>query len=97
MQAIIFQKRKILNLTNKKINFCIISSEENLKQVNIEINRYLHSKDISLDLGKLSFDKFDRIKKYFEFSDDQILTVLSSYGYNSKNAPASNCRTIKKR
>ena len=74
---------KDYNLTNKKINFCIISSEENLKQVNIEINRYLHSKDISLDLGKLSFDKFDRIKKYFEFSDDQILTVLSSYGYKN--------------
>ena len=74
------------NLNNKKISFCIISSEDNIKQVNIEIVRSLNSKEISLDLGKLSFDKFDRIKKYFGFSDNQILTVLRSYGYkNDKN------------
>jgi len=72
------------NLNNKKISFCIISSEDNIKQVNIEIVRSLHSKEISLDLGKLSFDKFDRIKKYFEFSDNQILTVLRSYGYKNE-------------
>ncbi len=74
---------KDYNLLNQKINFCIISSEDNLKQVNIEINEYLHSKDINLDLGNLSFDKFDRIKKYFEFSDNQIITVLRSYGYKN--------------
>lgn len=71
------------NLTNKKISFCIISSEDNIKQVNIEIVRSLHSKEISLDLGNLSFDKFNRVQKYFEFSDNQILTVLRSYGYKS--------------
>ncbi|NVM44112.1 MAG: hypothetical protein HWN79_04255 [Candidatus Lokiarchaeota archaeon] len=74
---------KDYNLTNKKINFCIISSEDNLKQVNREINEYLDSKDISLDLGYLSFDKFERIKNYFEFSDNQIITVLHSYGYKN--------------
>ena len=68
-------------MNNKKISFCLISSEDNIKQVNIEIVRSLHSKEISLDFGKLSFDKFDRIKKYFEFSDNQILTVLKSYGH----------------
>ena len=75
---------KDYNLNNKKISFCLISSKDNLKQVNIEINEYLHSKEISLGLGNLSFDKFSRIKEYFEFSDNQILTVLRSYGYKKE-------------
>ena len=71
------------NFRNRRISFCIISSEDNFKQVNIEINRHLHSKDISLNFEDLSIDKFNRIKKYFEFSDNQILTVLRSYGYKN--------------
>jgi hypothetical protein len=42
----------------------------------------LHSKDIGLNLGNLSIDKFKIVKKYFEFSDNQVLTVLKAYGYN---------------
>jgi len=71
------------NLQDKRISFCIISPEDNLQQVNIEINRYLHSMDINLNLGNLSIDKFKIVKKYFEFSDNQILTVLKSYGYKN--------------
>lgn len=71
------------NFHNKRISYCIISSEDNIKQLNIEINRNLHSKDISLNLENLSTDKFNRVKKYFEFSDNQILTVLCSYGYTN--------------
>lgn len=71
------------NFHNKRISYCIISSEDNIKQLNIEINRNLHSKDISLNLENLSNDKFNRVKKYFEFSDNQILTVLCSYGYTN--------------
>jgi len=71
------------NFQNRRISFCIISSEDNFKQVNIEINRHLHSKDISLNFEDLSIDKFNRIKKYFEFSDNHILTVLRSYGYKN--------------
>ena len=71
------------NLQNKRISFCIFSLEDNLQKVNIEINSYLHSKDISLNLENLSIDKFKIIKKYFEFSDKQILTVLKSYGYKN--------------
>ncbi|MHA2289839.1 MAG: KEOPS complex subunit Cgi121 [Promethearchaeota archaeon] len=71
------------NFQNKKISFCIISSEDNIKRVNIEINEKLSSKDIALDFENLSVDKYNRIKKYFKFSDKQILTVLRSYGYIS--------------
>ena len=71
------------NLHNKRISFCIISLKDNIQQVNIEINSYLHSKDIGLNLGNLSIDKFKIVKKYFEFSDNQVLTVLKAYGYKN--------------
>ncbi|MBY9011382.1 MAG: hypothetical protein KGD70_03300 [Candidatus Lokiarchaeota archaeon] len=72
---------KDYNLQNKKISFCIISLEDKIKRVNTEINRYLHSKDVSLDLGNFSLEKYIRVKEYFEFSNNQILTVLCSYGH----------------
>jgi len=71
------------NLQNRRISFCIISLKDNFEQVNIEINSYLHSKDIRINIGNLSIDKFRIVKNYFEFSDNQILTVLKSYGYNN--------------
>ena len=71
------------NLHEKRISFCIISQKNNIQQVNIEINSYLHSQDLSLNLENLSIDKFKIVKKYFEFSDNQILTVLKAYGYKN--------------
>jgi tRNA threonylcarbamoyladenosine modification (KEOPS) complex Cgi121 subunit len=71
------------NLRNKRISFCIISLKDNIQQINIEINNYLHSQDIGLNLGNLSIDKFKIVKKYFELSDTQILTVLKAYGYKN--------------
>jgi len=71
------------NLHEKRISFCIISQKNNIQQVNIEINRHLHSQDLSLNLENLSIDKFKIVKKYFEFSDNQILTVLKAYGYKN--------------
>jgi len=74
---------KAYNFQDKRISYCIISPEDNMNQLNIEINKYLNSKDISLNLVQLSIEKFKRVKKYFEFSDNQILTVLRSYGYKN--------------
>ena len=71
------------NLRDKRISFCIISLKDNIQQVNIEINNYLHSHDLGSNLGNLSIDKFKIVKKYFEFSDNQILTVLKAYGYKN--------------
>ncbi len=71
------------NLQDKRISFCIISQKDNIQQLNIEINSYLQSQDVSLNLGNLSIDKFNIVKTYFEFSDNQILTVLKAYEYKS--------------
>jgi tRNA threonylcarbamoyladenosine modification (KEOPS) complex Cgi121 subunit len=84
------------NLLNKRISFCIISSEDNIYQVNIEINRHLNSKEISLNFDDLSEDKYKIIKKYFEFSDNQILTVLRSYRHkkNILNTDSINLESL---
>ena len=71
------------NLQDKRISFCIISQKDNIQQVNIEINSYLQSQDVSLNLENLSIDKFNIVRKYFEFSENQILTVLKAYEYKS--------------
>ena len=71
------------NLQEKRISFCIISLEDNIQKINTEINNHFLSKDISSNLGNLSIDKFKNVKNYFEFSDNQILTVLKSYGYKN--------------
>ena len=71
------------NFLNKRISYCIISSEDKFKQVSSEINRYLHSKDISINFKDLSIEKYHRVKKYYGFSNNQILIVLRSYGYKN--------------
>jgi len=71
------------NLHDKRISFCIISLKDNIQQINIEVNNYLHSKDIRLNLGNVSIEKFKIVNKYFEFSENQILTVLKAYGYKN--------------
>ena len=71
------------NLSSGRISFCVISLVDNIQQVNIKINNSLHSKDIELNLGNLSLKKYKIVKEYFEFSDNQILTVLKSYGHKN--------------
>ena len=71
------------NLKSGRISLCVISLVDNIQQVNIKINNYLHSKDIELNLGNLSLKKYKTVKEHFEFSDNQILTVLKSYGHKN--------------
>jgi len=68
------------NINNHRISFCIISSKNNIKQINLEVNKYLGSKDMSLNLEETSLEKYKIVKNYFNFSNKQILTVLKSYG-----------------
>jgi len=68
------------NINNRRISFCVISSKNNIKQINLEVNKYLGSKDMSLNLEETSIEKYKIVKNYFNFSNKQILTVLKSYG-----------------
>ncbi len=37
---------------------------------------------MTLDLNKKKYDKFKRVKDYFQISDNQISVVLKTYGLN---------------
>lgn len=70
----------ISNLKDKLLTYCVISQDlDNLTNINGEILRALNSKDIALTLNKKSLEKFHRIKKFFNLSDNQIRIVLNSY------------------
>lgn len=78
------------NLHKKKISYCIITSEDNINQVSMEVNKYLNSKDLDSDFEKMSEEKYNNIKDYFNISDNQIIVVLKSYGYNKTTLDTNN-------
>ena len=67
------------------ISFIIISNENNLNKINEEILQSLGANEIQLTLNDQSIKKFNQIKSYFEISDNQINSVLNSYGVKEFN------------
>ena len=74
---------KISDLELGKLNFCVVSNEENLKNINNDILEKLLASEIEITLNNRSKDKFISVKNFYEFSNKQINCVLNSYGYNS--------------
>ncbi|MFW9946255.1 MAG: KEOPS complex subunit Cgi121 [Candidatus Odinarchaeota archaeon] len=62
------------------INFCIISSKDNLDLISHEIEKILSASKLKLTLDNYSLKKYEMVKKYFNFSDNQIISILNSYG-----------------
>ena len=76
---------RYLDVKKGELHYCIISHENNIPEINEEILHLLQAKELKLNLNHRSFDKFDRIKTFFEITDNQIITVLKSYGITNKN------------
>jgi len=62
------------------INLCIISSKDDLDLINREIEKSLNANKLKLTLDKYSLKKYEMVKKYFNISDNQINSILNSYG-----------------
>jgi tRNA threonylcarbamoyladenosine modification (KEOPS) complex Cgi121 subunit len=62
------------------LDFCIFSRNKNLKTINEDILKIFNAKEKEMNLDDFSIDKYNRIKEYFEFNDNQIKTVLKSHG-----------------
>ncbi|MBY9017591.1 MAG: hypothetical protein KGD66_02055 [Candidatus Lokiarchaeota archaeon] len=73
---------KSMRLSNKKLTYCIISSSTELSLIDEIILQKLNAKRLTLDLNKNNYDKFKRVKDYFQISDNQISVVLKTYGLN---------------
>lgn len=75
-----------INLKSDKIiSYVIISNENNLNKINEEILQSLGANEIELTINDQSVKKFNQIKSYFEISDNQINSVLNSYGIEEFN------------
>ncbi|MCJ7647725.1 MAG: hypothetical protein MUP85_03840, partial [Candidatus Lokiarchaeota archaeon] len=70
------------HISNKELTYCIISPSTELSLIDEVILQKLNAKHLTLDLNKKNYDKFKRVKDYFQISDNQISVVLKAYGLN---------------
>jgi len=82
-------------IDNKKIrdgilNLCIVSSEENLNLINDGIIKTLNASEEETTLNHITIEKYEIIKNYFEITDNQIITVLKSYGIKKNEDSITN-------
>jgi tRNA threonylcarbamoyladenosine modification (KEOPS) complex Cgi121 subunit len=68
------------DLKTGKLNFCIISRQNYLNDINNEVLQKFLAQEIDLTLNAQSIEKCDKIIKFFELSNYQIEVVLNSYG-----------------
>ena len=69
-----------INLAKKILSFCIISPNDNITEINKTLIKNLEAEELYLTLNDKTIEKFNRIKNYFEINDNQIMSVLKSYG-----------------
>jgi len=87
---------KKTDFTLKKLNYCIISKENNLNEINQEIILKLMADEVEITLNGKAVEKFNRIKSFYGILDEQIECVLNSYGFEpfNKNNIAHNLENI---
>ncbi|MFX1409933.1 MAG: KEOPS complex subunit Cgi121 [Promethearchaeota archaeon] len=92
-----FEAFGITDIDLKKHNLitCIISPINNIGEINRKILLSLNAYEIDITINDQSIEKFNRIKEFYEISENQIASVLKSYGiykineehlYNNLNA-----------
>ncbi|MHA1254444.1 MAG: KEOPS complex subunit Cgi121 [Promethearchaeota archaeon] len=79
-----------INLEKKLLSFCIISPNDNIAEINKTLIKNLEAEEIYSTLNDKTIEKFNRIKNYFEINDNQIRSVLKSYGLGVKNIALMN-------
>lgn len=73
------------SLKTGKLNFCIISPKNIIAELNIALLKHLGGIEIKFTLNNKTIEKFNRIKNFFNISDNQIITILNSYGISNIN------------
>jgi tRNA threonylcarbamoyladenosine modification (KEOPS) complex Cgi121 subunit len=64
---------------------CLISPQNNLDIIYQDLKKNIKLNEISLDLNQKSIEKFDRIKNYFDITDNQLKVITNSYKLDEKN------------
>jgi len=74
-----------INIEKKILSFCIISPNDNIAEINKTLIKNLEAEEIYSTLNDKTIEKYNRIKNYFEINDNQIRSVLKSYGLRVKD------------
>ncbi|MFX1501592.1 MAG: KEOPS complex subunit Cgi121 [Promethearchaeota archaeon] len=76
----------ISDLRKNKLNYCIISPQNNLNDIYLNISSAFSAEEEVLTLNNQSINKIKLIKSYFEITDNQVNCILKSYGINPNNS-----------
>jgi tRNA threonylcarbamoyladenosine modification (KEOPS) complex Cgi121 subunit len=76
---------KFNEIKKGRLNYCIISSEKNIIQIDQEIINQLLANIVNFNLNEGNADKCQDIKILFGFSDKQISVILKSYSLQNSN------------
>ncbi|MFX1417900.1 MAG: KEOPS complex subunit Cgi121 [Promethearchaeota archaeon] len=82
------------DLKKKILTYCIISPLNNFNKINDELISALNAEQKEMTINNLTDDKINLIKEYFELSDNQINSVLKSYGIIMSSSE-SNLKCVK--
>jgi tRNA threonylcarbamoyladenosine modification (KEOPS) complex Cgi121 subunit len=62
--------------------YCLISPISNLNIINNKLLAALNAKITNITINNQSIEKFNLIKKFYEFSEDQLTCIMNSYDTN---------------
>ncbi len=68
------------DLNEGLLSYCVISQLDNFNDISAKILQELNAFEAKITINDQTVEKFDRVKGYFKISDNQILSVLNSYG-----------------
>ena len=77
------------DLNKESSTFCIISPNDNLNSINDELLQVLKADEILLTLNSQKINKFNKIKEFFNLTENQTKIVLNSYGIQGKKEEIS--------
>jgi len=69
---------KIQNLKRGILNVCIASQNDRVSEIYRELIDLINVKELKTNFNVISKEKISKIRKFFEFSDNQIFSILNS-------------------
>jgi tRNA threonylcarbamoyladenosine modification (KEOPS) complex Cgi121 subunit len=78
------------DLKEGRLTVCITSPFNNLEEVHNEILQILNATELELTINDIKIEKINKIIKNYNISNEQIESVLKSYGIQEINTQKSN-------
>ena len=72
------------NIKNRRVSYCIVSSEQNFDKINDTIEARLNTVNLEVNIDTQSLEKYNSILNYFSITQNQLNSILRSYGQNPK-------------